>query len=137
MPSLNFNLSSIFYLIPLYFLVIAPLLRQFFPSDPALSAPRDIRDAAYYAGDGEVGEEEEEEEEDISLQLNTDVLSLDDGETVVCELGSDTYRTHIFSYKPLVVYIEGFLSAAEADHLVNVRCAISSYLILELSLFCD
>ncbi|KAL3441232.1 hypothetical protein BJX65DRAFT_289028 [Aspergillus insuetus] len=115
--SINLSLSSIFYLIPLYFLIIAPVLRQFFPSDPALSAPRDIRDAAYFDYEGNKGELEEE---DTPLQLNPDLLSLEDGETVVCELGSDTYRTHIFSYNPLVVYIEGFLSAREADHLINV-----------------
>ncbi|KAL2860578.1 hypothetical protein BJX68DRAFT_225648 [Aspergillus pseudodeflectus] len=116
--SINFSLSSVFYLIPLYFLIIAPLLRQFFPSDPGLSAPRDIRDAAYFDNGGKGGDLEEEE--DTSLQLNPELLSLEDGETIVCELGSDMYRTHIFSYNPLVVYIEGFLSGQEADHLINV-----------------
>jgi prolyl 4-hydroxylase len=122
--SINLSLSSVFYLIPLYFLIIAPVLRQFFPSYPALSAPRDIRDAAYFDYEGKGGELEEE---DTSLQLNSDLLSLEDGVTVVCELGSDTYRTHIFSYNPLVVYIEGFLSAREADHLINVRYHASTF----------
>ncbi|KAL2867062.1 oxidoreductase, 2OG-Fe(II) oxygenase family [Aspergillus lucknowensis] len=105
---LNFNLSSIFYLIPLYFLVIAPLLRQLFPSDPA------------FAPDSGYGSLYDDEDEDTSIQLNPEVLSLDDGVPVTCDLGSDTYRLHIFAQKPLVIYIENFLSGPEAGHLVNI-----------------
>jgi prolyl 4-hydroxylase len=32
-----------------------------------------------------------------------------------------SYETHILSTEPLVVYISGFLSDAEADHLVEIR----------------
>lgn len=32
-----------------------------------------------------------------------------------------SYETHILSTEPLVVYIPGFLSDAEADHLVEIR----------------
>ncbi|KAL4866152.1 hypothetical protein BDV12DRAFT_173356 [Aspergillus spectabilis] len=107
MPLPPLSLSSLFYLIPLYFLVIAPLLRQLFPSDPSLlnvSYDPDYADA----------------DEDTSLTLNTDVLALDDGEPITCDAGSDAYRIHIFSHTPLVIYIEGFLSDTEADHLVNI-----------------
>ena len=31
------------------------------------------------------------------------------------------FDVHIFSTSPLVVYIDGFLSEAEADHLVEIR----------------
>ena len=32
-----------------------------------------------------------------------------------------SYETHILSTEPLVVYISGFVSDAEADHLVDIR----------------
>jgi len=32
-----------------------------------------------------------------------------------------SYETHILSTEPLVVYISGFLSNTEADHLVEIR----------------
>lgn len=32
-----------------------------------------------------------------------------------------SYETHILSTEPLVVYIEGFLSKQETEHLVNIR----------------
>jgi prolyl 4-hydroxylase len=32
------------------------------------------------------------------------------------------YDVHIFSAKPLVIYIEGFLTGEEADALVELRC---------------
>ena len=31
------------------------------------------------------------------------------------------FDVHIFSTSPLVVYLDGFLSEAEADHLVDIR----------------
>ncbi|KAL4785647.1 hypothetical protein BJX76DRAFT_366759 [Aspergillus varians] len=110
----TFTLSSIFYLIPLYFLVIAPLLSQLFPQDPAFSP----NNAAYNHDDAEYADTE-----DTSLNLNPDVLSLDDGTPVTCDDdagGEAQYRVHILSQAPLVIYIEDFLSDAEADHLVNV-----------------
>ncbi|KAL4916322.1 oxidoreductase [Aspergillus aurantiobrunneus] len=103
----NFNLSSVFYLIPLYFLVISPLLRQLFPNDSVYSPDN----AAY---------DDEAEDEDTSLSLNPDVLSLDDGTPITCDTGSDSYRVHILAQSPLVIYIEDFLSDSEADHLVNI-----------------
>ncbi|BCS22497.1 oxidoreductase, 2OG-Fe(II) oxygenase family [Aspergillus puulaauensis] len=101
---LNFSLSSLFYLIPLYFLVISPLLRQLFPAD-----------GTYYGS-----YDEEDVDEDTSLNLNHDILSIEDGTPFTCDSGSDAYRVHILSQAPLVIYIEGFLSGDEADHLVNV-----------------
>ncbi|KAL2817003.1 hypothetical protein BDW59DRAFT_182350 [Aspergillus cavernicola] len=107
---LNINLSSIFYLIPLYFLVIAPLLRQLFPSNDPPFSPDNASNDDY----------NDYNDEDTSLNLNPDVLSLDDGTPVTCTAGPDTYRVHILSQAPLVIYIEDFLSHAEADHLVNI-----------------
>ena len=31
------------------------------------------------------------------------------------------WRTHVFSSNPLMLYVDGFLSKAEADHLVDIR----------------
>lgn len=31
------------------------------------------------------------------------------------------YDIHVFSTKPLVIYIDNFVSATEADHLLNIR----------------
>lgn len=113
MPSVS--LSSLFYLIPLYFLVIAPLLRQFSPQDSNSSI---YNNGAY--------DDDIDENEDTSLSLNSDVLSLDDGTPFTCdpETSSDAYRLHILSQSPLVIYIEDFLSKKEADHLVNIRYGI-------------
>ncbi|KKK19623.1 hypothetical protein ARAM_005189 [Aspergillus rambellii] len=104
-----FKLSSLFYLIPVYFFVIAPLLRQLLPSDPSP-----------YSDNGNKYEEggEEEEEEESPLLLNPEFLSIDDGEPLTC--APDNYRVHLFSQTPLIIYIEDFLSVQEADHLVNI-----------------
>jgi prolyl 4-hydroxylase len=32
------------------------------------------------------------------------------------------YTTHILSQDPLIIYIEGFLSADESAHLLKIRC---------------
>ncbi|KAL5045612.1 hypothetical protein BDW71DRAFT_76222 [Aspergillus fruticulosus] len=105
---LNISLSSIFYLIPLYILVISPILRQLFPNDP--------QHGSYQFDD----DEEALDNEDTSLNLNPEVLSLDDGTSVACPNDTDAYRVHILSQAPLVIYIENFLSAEEADHLVDI-----------------
>ncbi|KAL4926229.1 oxidoreductase, 2OG-Fe(II) oxygenase family [Aspergillus undulatus] len=116
MPNLNLNLnlslSSIFYLIPLYFLVINPLLRQILPQDSEYTSSN-----VSWRNDDLYGDADEEE--DTSLNLNPDVLSLDDGVPFICD-SDDNYRVHILSQAPLVIYIEGFLSDTEADYLVNI-----------------
>ncbi|KAL3479251.1 hypothetical protein BJX99DRAFT_222771 [Aspergillus californicus] len=112
--NLNLSLSSIFYLIPLYFLVIAPLLRQldFVPSTPFNNAHTNSLDDL-----------DDLDDIDTSQTLNPDVLSLDDGIPLTCpaESPSDTYKIHILSsHSPLVIYIEDFLSQSESAHLVNI-----------------
>ncbi|RDW86516.1 oxidoreductase, 2OG-Fe(II) oxygenase family [Aspergillus mulundensis] len=102
---LNISLSSLFYLIPLYLLVINPLLRQILPSDP--------QHGSYRFDD----DEDDVADGDTLLNLNPDVLSLDDGTPVTCP--DDDYRVHILSHAPLVIYIENFLSGEEADALVD------------------
>jgi len=60
-------------------------------------------------------------------------LSFDQAETLVfpekgLECPEHKYAVHILSKEPLVVYIEGFLSHEEAEHVVRMRwvaCFIS------------
>lgn len=103
MPKLSLStlLTSLFYLLPLYLFVIAPLLRQLFP------VTQDIFDP----------DTDATTESDISL--DPEILSLPDGIIPTCP--EDTYRVHLLSKDPLIIYIEDFLSTAEADHLVKIR----------------
>ena len=39
------------------------------------------------------------------------------------ECGRHEYEVHVFSTSPLVVYIDGFLSENEAQHLIDLRYA--------------
>ncbi|PYH92630.1 oxidoreductase [Aspergillus ellipticus CBS 707.79] len=99
--SLSTLLSSLFYLLPLYLFVLAPLLRQLYPQ------PTNIFDPDSDAIDAE---------SDISL--DPEILSLPDG--IIPSCPDDTYRVHLLSKDPLIIYIEDFLSTTEADHLVNL-----------------
>lgn len=38
------------------------------------------------------------------------------------------YDIHVFSTTPLIIYIDGFLSSSEAEHLVEIRFATSELL---------
>ncbi|KAI9367970.1 hypothetical protein BJX61DRAFT_525963 [Aspergillus egyptiacus] len=111
MPTIS--LSSIFYLVPLYFLVIAPLLRQLNPSQQQQQHQQQLSfldDASY----------DDNADEDPIHTLNPDVLSLDDGTPISCPPDSESYRIHLLSRTPLVIYVESFLSPSEADHLTNI-----------------
>lgn len=103
--SLSTLLSSLLYLLPAYFFVLAPLLRQLFPDSAGNLFDLDL-DA-----DGT--------EPDSGLTLNPDILSLPDG--VIPNCAPDNYRVHLLQKDPLVIYIEDFLSAEETDHIVNLR----------------
>jgi len=57
-------------------------------------------------------------------ELNTDLLALEDeGSANVTSTGcgADAYSVHIYSREPLVLYVEGFLSADERAHLLEIR----------------
>ncbi|PYI33010.1 oxidoreductase [Aspergillus indologenus CBS 114.80] len=103
--SLSTLLSSLLYLLPAYFFVLAPLLRQLFP-DPSAGNLFDVDLDA----DGT--------EPDSGLTLNPEILSLPDG--VIPNCAPDNYRVHLLQKDPLVIYIEDFLSAEETDHIVNL-----------------
>ncbi|OOF99890.1 hypothetical protein ASPCADRAFT_203714 [Aspergillus carbonarius ITEM 5010] len=103
MPKLSLStlLTSLFYLLPLYLFVIAPLLRQLFP------VTTDIFDPDTDTPDAET-----------DITLDPEILSLPDGVIPTCP--KDTYRVHLLSKDPLIIYIEDFLSDEEADHLVRI-----------------
>lgn len=81
----------------LYIFVISPLLRTYFPSLVVV---------------------------DQQLQYHsfekTDALVIPDP-NLACE--PHAYNVRILSREPLVIYIEGFLSSEEAEHLVEVSYA--------------
>ncbi|PWY92344.1 oxidoreductase [Aspergillus heteromorphus CBS 117.55] len=106
MPQLSFStlLSSIFYLIPLYLFVFAPLLRTLSPQPTTNIFDPD--DASIPL------------DPDTDISLDPEILSLPDG--IIPSCPEDNYRVHLLSKEPLVIYIEDFLSTAEADHLLEM-----------------
>ncbi|CAN8096584.1 unnamed protein product [Discula destructiva] len=51
--------------------------------------------------------------------INESLLALDDWHgNLSC--GADGYTVHLFSKAPLIVYVEGFLSASERAHLIEI-----------------
>jgi prolyl 4-hydroxylase len=83
-----------FAIIPLYVLVYVPLSQIIFGS----GVKRQL-------------------EEESPLELNSSFIATDD--PLFCP--SHSYNTYILSHEPLMVYIEGFLSPNESEHLVRVR----------------
>lgn len=111
-------LSSLFYLLPLYLFVFAPLLRQFFPEE---SSPLSPSTADYLFPNSANDQDADDLAPSQALNLVDDTfISIDDGITPECPL-DPTYRIHFLSRTPLVIYIEGFLTTPEADHLVDIR----------------
>lgn len=56
--------------------------------------------------------------------LNTTLLAMEDDSTgngTDLQCPQDEYSVHIYSKEPLVLYIEGFLSADERAHLLDIR----------------
>ncbi|PYH45484.1 oxidoreductase, 2OG-Fe(II) oxygenase family [Aspergillus saccharolyticus JOP 1030-1] len=108
--SLSTLFSYLFYLLPVYFFVLAPLLRQIFPASSTgnfLDLDLDLDPDGIQA--------------DSDLTLNPEILSLPDGVIATCP--PDNYRVHLLQRDPLVIYIEDFLSAEESDHLVDISNA--------------
>lgn len=77
--------------IPLYLFGVSPLLRAYFPSSPSEVSYRSFQ--------------------------KTDKLIIPNDD-LICPL--HTYTTYIAHHEPLVVYIENFLSEAEAQHIVQL-----------------
>lgn len=113
-PNSSTIASWIFYFIPVYIFVLAPLLQQLFPSDTnetSTSTWGVDRTVEYDAEGNEIS----------PLNLEDDsFISPEDDRPLNCAW-PDAYQVHILSREPLVIYIENLLSDAEADHLVDVR----------------
>jgi prolyl 4-hydroxylase len=112
-PKLSTIITWLLYFVPVYIFVLDPLLRPYFPdSSPSL-----------LWGQGQDGHILEEwDTAPSTLHLTDDsFISPDDGVPVNCPGEAEGYRVHLLSQAPLVLYIENFVSAAEADHLVDIR----------------
>ncbi|KAF7157856.1 hypothetical protein CNMCM5623_002290 [Aspergillus felis] len=115
-------LSSLFYLLPLYFFVLAPLLRQFFSEGDSPLSPSTTDYLFPNSADANAYHDEDADDLAPSKALNLlddTFISIDDGITPDCPL-DPAYRIHFLSRTPLVIYIEGFLTTPEADHLVDI-----------------
>lgn len=103
LPSLSTLLYWTCYLVPIYLFVIAPGLRTLFPGQqPAVFFDDDF----YRPGE-------------LASSKRDSKVNPEDSDVLNC--GDDAYRVHLFSRSPLIIYIENFLSAPEADHLLSIR----------------
>lgn len=114
----NLNISTcitwLFYLVPIYIFLIAPGLRVIFPEQQK-------KDANSVSGRFEFDDEADYDQLVPGLRIEDDnfISPEEDSGQLTCR--EDDYRVHIFSHKPLIIYVENFFTDAEADHLVTVR----------------
>ncbi|OJJ51674.1 hypothetical protein ASPZODRAFT_12487 [Penicilliopsis zonata CBS 506.65] len=99
-------LSWLFYLIPVYLFIGAPLFRQIFPDSNTPQSASTSRPSSIF-----------EDSETIAKPHDDTFLSPDNGEDLTCP--GENYHVHLLRRDPLVIYIEGFVSEEEADHLVR------------------
>ncbi|KAJ9327312.1 hypothetical protein DTO027B5_7334 [Paecilomyces variotii] len=120
LPKATTLLSWFFYLIPVYLFVLAPLFQFIFPEwDNSRAAGGNNNELGGY--NYEDGVDDYEGEYSTPLHLADDrFISLEDDVPFACPEQEGRYKVHIFSRVPLVIYIEGFLSEDEAEHLVRV-----------------
>lgn len=113
LPNASTIASWIFYFIPVYIFVLAPLLQQLFPPDTTENGSTwGVDRAVEYDAEGN---------EISPLNLEDDsFISPEDDRPLKCAR-PDAYQVHMLSREPLVIYVENFLSDAEADHLVDIR----------------
>jgi prolyl 4-hydroxylase len=112
-PKLSTFITWLLYFVPVYIFVLDPLTRSFFPGNS--SSP---------SWDADQGADtfEEWDHAPSTLHLTDDsFISPEDGVPANCPGEAEGYRVHLLSRAPLVLYIENFVSAAEADHLVDIR----------------
>ena len=112
-PRLSTLITWLLYFTPVYIFVLDPLIRAYFP---------DTFTSLSWAGDQHAHTFEEWDHASSTLHLTDDsFISPEDGVPANCPGEAKGYRVHLLSRAPLVLYIENFVSAAEADHLVDVR----------------
>lgn len=118
LPKISSIFSWILSLIPLYIFVLAPLTRQLLPSSPSGDGDGDDSLDVY-------GFDDDYAQHHQAQGLNSaddNFISPDDGAPLHCPAANGgRYQVHILRREPLVIYIEGFLSDWEADHLIDVR----------------
>lgn len=112
-PWLSTLITWLLYFTPVYIFVLDPLIRAYFPHTfSSLS----------WTGDQDAHTFEEWDHAPSTLHLTDDsFISPEDGVPANCPGEAEGYRVHLLSRAPLVLYIENFVSAAEADHLVDIR----------------
>ncbi|OOQ87897.1 oxidoreductase, 2OG-Fe(II) oxygenase family [Penicillium brasilianum] len=110
-PKLSTVITWLLYLVPVYIFVLDPLIRPFF-SDKSSSASWEDEDGSAF---------EKWDHTPSTVHLTDDsFISPEDGVPVNCPGEAEGYRVHLLSRAPLVLYIENFVSSAEADHLVDI-----------------
>ncbi|OKO99305.1 hypothetical protein PENSUB_8692 [Penicillium subrubescens] len=112
-PKLSTIITWLLYFVPVYIFVLDPLLRPYFPDSASSSLS--------WGEDQDRHVLEEWDTSPSTLHLTDDsFISPDDGVPDNCPGEAEGYRVHLLSQAPLVLYIENFVSAAEADHLVEI-----------------
>lgn len=117
----NITISTVitwlFYLIPIYIFLIAPGLRVLLPA-----TEQQTKDANPIFGRFEFDNEAADYDQLVpGLRVEDDSFISPEEDLDQLDCREDDYRVHIFSHKPLIIYVERFFTHAEADHLVAVR----------------
>lgn len=109
-PWLSTIITWLLYFVPVYIFVLDPLIRPYFPDSASWREDQD----GHVLGEWDTAPS--------TLHLTDDsFISPDDGVPDNCPGEAEGYRVHLLSREPLVLYIENFVSTAEADHLVDIR----------------
>lgn len=123
----NINISTVItwllYLVPIYIFLIVPGLRVFFPATELQT-----KDVSPVFGRFEFDDEADYDQLVPGLRVEDDSFISPEEDLDQLNCREDDYRVHIFSHKPLIIYVENFFTDAEADHLVTVRLAPLSLL---------
>ena len=123
----NITISTVIkwliYLVPIYIFLIAPGLRVLYPATEKQS-----KHANPTFGRFEFDDEADYDQLVPGLRVEDDsfISPEEDLDQVKCR--EDDYRVHIFSHKPLIIYVENFFTHAEADHLVAARSVLALFL---------
>lgn len=105
-PKLSTIVSWLIYLVPVYIFILNPLLQQFLPESVTLLGSNDLSEWVDAAP---------------GLNLTDDTfISPEDGTPFNCAGEPEGYKVHLLSRTPLILYIENFVGAEEADHLVDI-----------------
>lgn len=109
LPKPSTLLTWALYFIPIYLFILDPLLRSAIPSpEPEINIFDDTPQST-----------DPSTPKPLNLQDDS-ILSLEDGLPITCpDTTPPGYQVHLLSRTPLILYLENFISAPEADHLVS------------------